>query len=265
MVAENYLGDEDFTMFLGDNLLKNGIKYLVDDFKKSKYDAMIVLTKVDEPQRYGIAEVENDRLVRTIEKPKDTKSNLAITGVYIFTPPIFDIVKKLKPSWRNELEITDAIQGLIDQGYQVGHRMVEGWWKDTGKPEDLLEANQLILSEIKPANRGTAEEGASIIGNVEIGKNSVVCKDTQIRGPAIIGENCRIGPGSYVGPYTSIGNNVTIKGGEIENSIIMDGATISCDKRIVDSLIGRDSKIVSNAAKPSGSRFVIGDSTYIGI
>jgi glucose-1-phosphate thymidylyltransferase len=143
--------------------------------------------------------------------------------------------------------------------------MVEGWWKDTGKPEDLLEANQLILSEIKPANGGTTEEGASIIGNVEIGKNSTICKDTQIRGPVIIGENCRIGPGSYVGPYTSIGNNVTIKGGEVENSIIMDGATISCDKRIVDSLIGRDSKIVSNITKPSGSRFVIGDSTYIGI
>nr|MDO8134489.1 glucose-1-phosphate thymidylyltransferase [Candidatus Njordarchaeum guaymaensis] len=265
MIAEDFIKDDSFVMYLGDNLLKNGIKYLVDDFRKSKNDAMIVLTDVKDPQRYGIAEVKNGKLVRTVEKPKEPRSNLAVTGIYFFTAPIFGIVKKLKPSWRNELEITDAIQGLLDQGYKVGYRMVEGWWKDTGKPEDLLEANQLILSEIKRVNRGTAEEGANIVGNVEVGKNSIIHKDTTIRGPAIIGENCKIGPSSYIGPYTSIGNNATIIGGEIENSIIMDGATINCDKRIVDSLIGRDSKIISNVAKPSGSRFVIGDSTYIGI
>jgi glucose-1-phosphate thymidylyltransferase len=265
MVSKEFLGDEPFTMLLGDNLLKNGIKYLVDSFKKSKDDAMIVLTEVKDPQRYGIAEVKDGKLVRTVEKPKEPKSNLAVTGIYVFTHPIFGIVDKLKPSWRNELEITDAIQGLLDQGYKVGYRMVEGWWKDTGKPEDLLEANQLVLSEIKPSNRGKVEEGANIVGNVEVGKNSIIHKDTMVRGPAIIGENCRIGPTSYIGPYTSIGNNVTIIGGEIENSIVMDGATINCDKRIVDSLIGRDSKIISNVAKPSGSRFVIGDSTYIGI
>jgi glucose-1-phosphate thymidylyltransferase len=265
MVAQDFLGDEPFAMYLGDNLLKNGIKYLVDDFRKSKNDALIVLTEVNDPQRYGIAEVKGGKVVRTVEKPKEPKSNLAVTGVYIFTQPIFGIVKKLKPSLRNELEITDAIQGLLDQGYKVGYRMVEGWWKDTGKPEDLLEANQLILSEIRPANRGTAEEGTNIVGNVEIGKNSVVFKGTTIKGPVIVGEKCKIGPSTYVGPYTSIGNNVTVIGGEIENSIIMDGATINCNKRIVDSLIGRDSKILSSTSKPSGSRFVVGDNAFVGI
>jgi glucose-1-phosphate thymidylyltransferase len=263
MIAEEFIKDDPFVMYLGDNLLKNGIKYLVEEFRKSKDDAMIVLTEVEDPQRYGIAEVKNGKLVKTVEKPKEPKSNLAVTGIYMFTQPIFGIVKKLKPSWRNELEITDAIQGLLDQGYEVGYRMVEGWWKDTGKPEDLLEANELVLSEIKPVNHGIVEQSANIVGNVAIAKGSTIQKDTTIRGPAIIGENCKIGPGSYIGPYTSIGDNVTIIGGEIENSIIMDGTTINCDNRIVDSLIGRNSRIMSNVAKPSGSRFVIGDSTYI--
>jgi glucose-1-phosphate thymidylyltransferase len=265
MIAEEFIKDDPFVMYLGDNLLKNGIKYLVDEFRKSKDDAMIVLTKVKDPRRYGVAEINNGKLIRTVEKPKEPKSNLAVTGVYMFTPPVFGIVKKLRPSWRNELEITEAIQGLLDQGYRVGYHMVEGWWKDAGKPEDLLEANQLVLSEIKPANLGTAVKGVNIVGNVVIGKGSMIQKDTTIRGPAIIGENCEIGPSSYIGPYTSVGNNVTIVGGEIENSIIMDGTTINFDKTIVNSLIGRNSTIISNAIKPSGSRFVIGDSTFIGI
>jgi glucose-1-phosphate thymidylyltransferase len=265
MVAQDFLGDEPFAMYLGDNLLENGIKYLVDAFRKSRNDAMIALTDVRDPQRYGIAEVKDGKVVKTVEKPKEPKSNLAVTGVYMFTQAIFAIVKKLTPSWRNELEITDAIQGLLDQGYKVGYRIIEGWWKDTGKPEDLLEANQLVLSEIKSVNRGITEEGTNIVGSVEIGKDSMVCKDTAIRGPVIIGEKCKIGPSTHVGPYTSIGNNVTIIGGEIENSIIMDGATINCEKRIVDSLIGRGSRIMSNSSKLYGSCFVVGDDTFVAI
>jgi glucose-1-phosphate thymidylyltransferase len=264
LVAEDFLGNEPFVMYLGDNLLRRGIKYLVDDFRSSKYDAMVVLTKVKDPRLFGVAEVDKGKLVRVVEKPKQPKSDLAITGVYMFTKPIFDVVKRLKPSWRNELEITDAIQMLLDEGHTVGYRMVDGWWKDTGKPEDLLEANQLILSDVKTNNEGTIEKEANIIGNVVIGTNTTIRNNTCIRGPVTIGKDCKIGPDTYIGPYTSIGNNVTIVGGEIENSIVMDGTSISCDKRIVDSLIGRDTKITCNSAKPSGYRLVIGDNTYIG-
>ncbi|WXG45008.1 MAG: glucose-1-phosphate thymidylyltransferase [Promethearchaeati archaeon SRVP18_Atabeyarchaeia-1] len=265
LAAEGFIGEEPFVMYLGDNLLRKGIKYLVDDFKNSKYDAMVVLTKVKDPRLFGVAEVDKGRLLRVAEKPKQPKSDLAITGIYMFTSSIFGVVRRLKPSWRGELEITDAIQMLLDEGRTVGYRMVDGWWKDTGKPEDLLEANHLILSDIKPNNEGILEEGVNVLGNVVIGKNSTLRKNTCVRGPAIIGENCKIGPDTYVGPYTSIGNNVSISGGEVENSIIMDGVSISCDKRIVDSLIGRDAKITTNSAKPSGCRLVIGDNTYIGL
>jgi glucose-1-phosphate thymidylyltransferase len=264
LVSEDFLGDEPFVMYLGDNLLRRGIKYLVDDFRSSKYEAMVVLTKVSDPRLFGVAEVDKGKLLRVVEKPKQPKSDLAITGIYMFTKPIFDAVRKLKPSWRNELEITDAIQMLLDEGHTVGYRMVDGWWKDTGKPEDLLEANHLILSDIKANNEGTIEQEASIVGNVVIGKNTKVKKNTCVRGPVTIGKDCTIGPDTYVGPYTSIGNNVTIVGGEIENSIVMDGASISCDKRIVDSLIGRETKISSNSAKPSGCRLFVGDNSYIG-
>jgi glucose-1-phosphate thymidylyltransferase len=265
LVAEDFLKDEPFVMYLGDNILMKGIKYLVDDFKKSGEDAMVVLTKVKDPRIFGVAVVDKGRLVKVLEKPKDPPTNLAITGIYMFTPVIFDIIHRLKPSGRGELEITDAIQMLLDEKFNVGYDMVDGWWKDTGKPEDLLEANELVLSDIKPTNEGTIAEDANIAGNVAIGKNTVIKKNTTIRGPVVIGKDCKIGPDTYIGPYTTIGNSVTIIGGELENSIIMDGTTIDCDKRIVDSLIGRDAKIVSSQLKPSGSRFIIGDSTYIGL
>jgi glucose-1-phosphate thymidylyltransferase len=265
LVAEDFLGDEPFVMYLGDNLLRKGIKYLVDDFRNSQYDAMVVLTRVKDPGLFGVAEVGKGKLLRVVEKPKQPKSDLAITGIYMFTNPIFDVIKRLKPSWRNELEITDAIQMLLDEGHTVGYRMVDGWWKDTGKPEDLLEANHLILSDLNANNEGTIEKDANIVGNVAIGKNSAIKNNTCIRGPVIIGKDCKIGPDTYIGPYTSIGNSVTIIGGEIENSIVMDGASINCDKRIVDSLIGRDTKITANSTKPSGCRLVIGDNTYIGL
>jgi glucose-1-phosphate thymidylyltransferase len=225
---------------------------------------MVVLTKVKDPRLFGVAEVDKGKLLRVVEKPKQPKSDLAITGVYMFTKPIFDVIKRLKPSWRNELEITDAIQMLLDEGRTVGYRMVDGWWKDTGKPEDLLEANHLILTDLKASNDGTIEEQTNIIGNVAIGKNTTIKNNTCIRGPVTIGCDCKIGPDTYVGPYTSIGSNVTIVGGEIENSIVMEGASISCDERIVDSLIGREARITSNSAKPCGYRLVIGDNTYIG-
>ncbi len=258
MISEGFIGDEPFVMYLGDNLLKNGVKYLVDEFDGSSYDAMIALARVKDPARYGVVELKEGRVLRLVEKPKEPPSDLALVGVYLFTEPVFEAAKKLKPSWRNELEITDAIQVLVDKGCNVQPRMVNGWWKDTGKPEDLLEANRLVLSDLKPVNEGVVET-EEVTGNVTIGKGTSIRKGSCIRGPAIIGRDCEIGPGTYIGPYTSIGDKVVMRGGEVENSIIMDGAQIECDKRIVDSLIGRNARIGSNSVRPAGFKFVLGD------
>ena len=157
-----------------------------------------------------------------------------------------DAVRKIKPSWRGELEITDTIQTLLTDGHRVSVQKVQGWWKATGKPEDLLEANQLILQELQPYNHGTIEETATITNNVAIGQGTIIHEQTTIRGPAVIGRNCVIGPNAYIGPYTSIGDGSTIQNTEVENSIIMEGAHIDCGRRIVDSLIGRNVKILSS-------------------
>ena len=218
-----------------------------------------------DPTRYGVAELKNGKIVRLVEKPKEPPSDLALVGVYLFTKPIFEAVKSLKPSWRGELEITEAIQKLVDSGLRVKPCTVSGWWKDTGKPEDLLEANQLVLSDLEPINEGMIEEGARITGSISIGKDTIIRKGSNLRGPIIIGRNCEIGPGAYIGPYTSIGNNVFVRNGEVENSIIMDGSTIECNRRIVDSLIGRSARIGSSETKPEGFKFIVGDNAYVQI
>ena len=265
MLAEHFIGDESFAMYLGDNLLRNGIKYLVDEFQKHNADALVALARVKDPTRYGVAELKNGKIVRLVEKPKEPPSDLALVGVYLFTKPIFEAVKSLKPSWRGELEITEAIQKLVDSGLRVKPCTVSGWWKDTGKPEDLLEANQLVLSDLEPINEGMIEEGARITGSISIGKDTIIRKGSNLRGPIIIGRNCEIGPGAYIGPYTSIGNNVFVRNGEVENSIIMDGSTIECNRRIVDSLIGRSARIGSSETKPEGFKFIVGDNAYVQI
>ncbi len=266
LISEEFLDDEPFVVYLGDNLLKNGIKYLVEEFRGSKYDAMIAVAEVKDPQRFGVAEIVDGKPVRLFEKPKEPRSNFALVGVYMFTPVIFEAVKAIKPSWRNELEITDAIQQLIDRGSNVHAHIVRGWWKDTGKPEDILEANQLVLSGLEGFNHGTMEENLVLTGNVGIGAGTTVRRNTHIRGPAIIGEGCTIGPNAYIGPYTSIGNNVTLRDAEVENSIIMDESFIDCRGRIVDSLIGKHSKITYNSeCLPKGFRFIIGDRALLKI
>lgn len=266
LISEEFLGDEPFVMYLGDNLLKNGIKYLVEEFRSSKYDAMISVVEVKDPQRFGVAEIVDGKPVRLAEKPKEPKSNFALVGVYMFTPVIFEAVKAIKPSWRNELEITDAIQQLIDRGRNVHAHVVRGWWKDTGKPEDILEANQLVLSGLEGFNHGTVEENVTLTGNIGIGAGTTIRGNTHIRGPAIIGEECAIGPNAYIGPYTAIGNNVTLRDAEVENSIIMDDSFIDCRGRIVDSLIGKHSKITYNSeCLPKGFRFIIGDRAVLKI
>ena len=262
LISENFLKDTSFVMYLGDNILKGGIKKFLEKFTTQDADASILLTPVDNPSQFGVAELNPDGSVkRLIEKPKKPPSNLALCGIYFFKPPILKAVKNIKPSFRDELEITDAIQWLIENGFKVHSETVTGWWKDTGKPEDIIEANQLILDDLTPYNKGTLKD-STIKGRVAIDEGSIIEKSV-IKGPCIIGKNCHIGPDTYIGPYTSIGNCCRIKNGEIESSIIMDGTEIFCKKKIVDSLIGKDVKIKERSDLPKGHRFIIGDSSEI--
>jgi glucose-1-phosphate thymidylyltransferase len=263
-LTEDFVKDSSFIVYLGDNLLKGGISKCVQEFKQKNYDAMILLCQVEEPQQFGVAEFDKKgNIVRLIEKPKKPPSNYALTGIYFLKPVVFEMIRKLKPSWRGELEITEALQMLMDAGYKVGHKIVEGWWKDTGTIEDIIEANTLMLDGLEPRIEGTVEDKGSIQGRVSIGKNAYIKKGALVRGPAIIGANTRIEKDVYIGPYTSIGNNVQIKKGEIENSIVMDNCTIEIDTKITDSMIGADSEIITNNKGPKGHKLIVGENSKI--
>ena len=263
-LCDEYVNNEPFIVYLGDNLLKGGIKEFAKGFEDSSCDAMILLCEVENPQRFGVAKIsKKGELIGLVEKPKQPPSNYALTGIYFFRPTIFKMTKQLKPSWRGELEITEAIQRLLDSGHSVSYQIVKGWWKDTGAPEDILEANRLVLDELKPEIKGTAEDKSSIQGRVFIGENTIVKQGALVRGPTIIGKNTAIEPNVYIGPYTSIGNNVSIKRGEIENSIIMDNCLIDANERITDSLIAPHSKIISSNTKPRARRFILGERSHL--
>ncbi len=264
--AEHFLKDDPFVMYLGDNILKEGIRDLCEAFKSSGCDALIAVCKVENPQRFGVVELKDGQVYRLVEKPKVPKSDLALAGIYFFRSPIFEAINHIKPSWRNELEITDAIQKMIDMGYRVEHKEVTGWWKDTGKPEDIIEVNQLLLKEIKTDIKGTIEDNVSISGDIVLDVNSIIHSGCKLLGPIVIGKNCEIGPNTYIGPYTSIGDNCRIIGGEIENSILIGDTTIDCGKRIVESLIGRNSTITSvKNSLPAGNKLILGEHSYISI
>ncbi|MBN1222900.1 MAG: glucose-1-phosphate thymidylyltransferase [Candidatus Aminicenantes bacterium] len=263
-ISEKFLGREPFVMYLGDNILKKGIRSLVEEFEKEKPNSLILLTEVPNPQMFGVAELREGKVVGLVEKPKKPASNLALVGVYMFDSHIFEAVKAIRPSWRNELEITDAIQYLIDHGFDVQPHRVTGWWKDTGKLEDILEANRLILESISGSNEGSVDSKSKINGQVVIEKD-VVITDSLIRGPAIIGAGTEIRE-SYVGPFTSIQSRCRIVRTEVEHSIILEGSEI-CDvgSRIDESLIGREAKIFKSPSRPSVYRFMVGDKSEIGI
>lgn len=266
-LCKEFVGDEPFVVHLGDDLLKGGIKKFVKEFKKHNYDGMLLLCRVKDPQRFGVAEFNAEgKLIRLIEKPKKPPSEYALSGIYFFRPVVFDMITRLEPSQRSELEITEAIQLLIDNKYSVGYRFVEGWWKDTGTTEDILESNRLVLDELEHRILGKIEDETSIQGRASISRNSVVKRGAIIRGPVTIGEDTLVEANVYIGPYTSIGNNVVIKKGEIENSIIMDNCHINISEKITDSLIGPHSIITTNRTdKPKGYRLVIGERSKIAI
>ncbi len=264
LISEGFLGAEPFVMYLGDNLLNKGISQFVKEFTVERPAAQILLTRVPDPQMFGVAELLNGKVVRLVEKPQAPKSDLALVGVYMFSPAVFESVKRIKPSLRNELEITDAIQDLIDRGLEVRPHLVDGWWKDTGKLEDMLEANRLILDTIERRIEGVVDAESRIEGKVVIEAGAEVQRSV-IRGPVVIGHDARI-IHAYVGPFTSIGRNTEIRESEIEHSIVLESSLISnLANRVEDSLIGRNVKIHRMPVKPSAYRFMLGDNSEVGI
>ena len=264
LVSEGFLGHEPFVMYLGDNLLNKGIRSFVEQFAAARPAAQILLTRVPDPQMFGVAELKDGKVIRLVEKPKEPRSNLALVGVYMFGPAIFESVRRIRPSGRNELEITDAIQDLIDHGLEVHPQIVDGWWKDTGKLEDLLEANRLILDTLARRIDGTVDADSRIEGKVIVEAGALIERSV-VRGPVIIGARARI-VHAYVGPFTSIMNDVEVRDAEIEHSIILEGSVI-CDlqNRIEDSLIGKNVRIYREPVKPSAYRFMLGDNSEVGI
>ncbi|MCX7994975.1 MAG: glucose-1-phosphate thymidylyltransferase [candidate division WOR-3 bacterium] len=263
-ISYDFLKDESFIMYLGDNILKEGVNEFVEKFKRLQPDAFILLTEVNNPQEFGVAVVDESGAVkRLIEKPKEPPSNLALVGVYLFNKNVFTAIEHIKPSWRNELEITDAIQWLLDNNYQVLSDRVKGWWKDTGKPEDIIEANLLILEDIEPLNQGTLIDTV-MNGRLVIGKGTKIEKSV-IRGPAVIGDNVFI-RNAFIGPFTSVGNNVIIENSEVECSVIMEGAKIfNLNKRIDRSIIGKNVVINQTNTSPRSHRFYLGDQSFVEI
>lgn len=264
LVAEQFLAGESFVMYLGDNLIKSGITALVEEFRRDGPTAQILLAHVPNPSQFGVAELHDGRVARLVEKPKEPRSDLALVGVYMFDSHIFDAARAIKPSQRGELEITDAIQHLVDSGFRVVPHVVDGWWKDMGKVEDLLEANRLILDTFEPRNDGEIDAESRIEGKVVIEKGARVVGSV-VRGPTIIGAGAVVSH-SYVGPFTSIGQNVRIEHSEIEHSIVLESSSIiSIADRIESSLIGRNVKIFKQPKKPRAWRFNIGDNSEVGV
>ncbi|MEA2341653.1 MAG: glucose-phosphate thymidylyltransferase [Solirubrobacteraceae bacterium] len=263
LTAEPFLEDSPFVMYLGDNLLQGGIGDLVDAFKSSSPDALILLTPVPDPQHYGVAELEDGRVVNLAEKPAEPKTDLALVGVYMFTSGIHDAARAIEPSARGELEITDAIQYLVDTGRRVEPHIVRGWWKDTGRLEDMLEANRLILDTITARVEGEIID-SQVDGRVVVEDGARLERAT-VRGPAIIGARTRL-TDCYIGPYTSIGEGCVIEGAEIEHSILLSGCAVrQLDGRMESSLLGRNVTIARGVRQPRAFRFMVGDNSEIGI
>ena len=262
-LTRKFMGEDDFVVVLGDNYFQNGLASLNEEFVKSKADALVALTKVDNPSQFGIATVSEGRIIKMEEKPKNPKSNLAVTGAYFLRKNIFPIIEHLKPSWRNELEITEAFQMMLDKGMKIGYALIEGWWKDTGTVEEFLDCNRMVLEKIddrtmKPLPSVMIQGKAKIGDNVKIGGN------TRILGPCYIGSNTTL-ENTFVGPYTSIGSNCLLRNVEVGNSVVMDSSSLDVSEplRIADSLIGPNTKILSSKSKPKAFKLVLGRDSRI--
>ena len=268
-IAEDFIGQDSFVMYLGDNLIAGGITSLVKEFQELGCNAQILLAEVPNPQQFGVAELEagGGKIVRLVEKPKEPKTNLALVGVYMFDHNIFESTRRIAPSARGELEITDAIQDLIDRGLEVHPHQVRGWWKDTGKLEDMLEANRIVLESFdipRHQEEGKCGKNSTIEGRVQLGEN-VELVDSLVRGPVVLGDGVRL-ENAFVGPYTSIGDGCQLASCEIENSIVLAGSEIrDIPLRIDGSLVGRNVRITKTDFKPKAYRFMLGDNSEVGI
>ncbi|HEY3373547.1 MAG TPA: glucose-1-phosphate thymidylyltransferase [Candidatus Aquicultor sp.] len=261
-ISQDFIGEDDFVMFLGDNMIKDGINGLVEAFNSNKPNCQILLAHVKNPQQFGVAELGDGKVKRLVEKPKNPPSDLALVGVYMFDKNIFKAVNEITPSRRNELEITDAIQYLVGNGYDVHPHVISGWWKDTGKLEDMLEANRIMLEDIEPRIDGIIGENTRLYGRVVVEEDAEI-HDSVIRGPAIIGKNSKV-LHSYIGPFTSVHDNVTITGSEIEHSIILADCIIDAiGSRIEDSLLGRNVTVHRSEQRPKAYRLMVGDNSEV--
>lgn len=261
--AREFLGTDPFVMYLGDNLVGSGIEGFVQSFREMQADAVILLKPVENPSSFGVAEVDADGgIIRLEEKPKQPRSNLALVGVYVFSPLVHEAIDEIKPSGRGELEITDAIQRLIDKGGKVHSHILDKWWLDTGKKDDLLASNTIVLDEMARHNiQGTVDEGSQISGRVSIGKGTQVIGST-IRGPVVIGEDCLI-ENSFIGPYSSVGSRSRIVHSAMEHCVLFDGCEVNHIDRLEDSLLGKDARVVKNQKRHQAYRLSIGDDSIV--
>ncbi len=258
-VSEEFIGDSPFVFYLGDNIVVGGIKRFLDEFIKLKSNCHLVLSRVKDPQRFGVPEIEGDDIVGVEEKPQKPKSDFAVTGIYFYDRNIFEAVNKIEPSDRGELEISDAHQYLLDKGKKVTFSEITGWWKDTGKPEDLLEANRLVLDKMPQKDiLGDVSSDSDIVGNVGIGKNTTI-KNSRIRGPVVIGDECKI-ENSFIGPYTSIHDGTSIYDSAVDFSIILRNCNINgVEQRLDGSIIGDYVEIIKRSERPLTNRFMMAD------
>ena len=257
-LAEEFMDGSPFALFLGDNFLKEGIASYVQQFRRDCHNAMVLLCAVERPQEFGVAELDGQRLVRVVEKPKEPPSNLAVIGIYFFDARVFDAIRRIQPSARGELEITDTIQRLVDDGLDVHTEVISGRWIDTGKHDDLLEANRLILEDLEPAIEGSCDEESKLQGRVVIQEGAEIV-NSRINGPAIIGERTRI-VNSYVGPFTSIYHDCLVSNTEISGSVVLEHTTIEdVGHRIEHSLIGRSVELHGHERRPHGYTLILGD------
>jgi glucose-1-phosphate thymidylyltransferase len=264
LIARDFLGDDDFVMYLGDNFIVGGITALVDEFRSGRPDAQIMLTQVPDPRQFGVAELDaSGEVIGLEEKPRQPKGDLALVGVYIFTPAILESVVHLEPSWRGELEITEAIQWLIDNGRKVRSTTITGYWKDTGNVADMLEVNRMVLESAEPRCDGVVDGATELIGRVVVESGAEV-SGSRIVGPAIIGAGARV-TGSYVGPFTSVAADCAITDSEIEYSIVLRGASIQGVRRIEASLIGHDVEVTPAPRVPKAHRLILGDHSKVQI
>ncbi len=264
-ISKGFLGDDRFVMFLGDNVIQGGISPLIQQFAESEWNSQIVLTKVAQPEQYGVAELdEAGRIIRLVEKPKAPRSNLALVGIYMFDHHIWEAVASISPSWRGELEITDAIQWLVENDYKVFPYIHRGWWIDTGRPGDMLEANGMVLEELEPHVTGYVDRESEVDSRVTVEKGAEIINSV-VRGPAIIGENTRI-VNSYIGPFTSIYHHCVIQNSEIERSIVLEHSSIEdIAQRIQDSLIGRNVVLKRSPIRPKALKLTLGDYSHLGL